>query len=160
MYLHVLAPAAALPKLPPTVLADKRPVPSVGPHVVPQALGCTQLLATLWTRQAGIQTDGLILRFNIWFMTHMAPLTPGGLETFPTVSTTEVPPSDNYGHVVPPGAMVLQILQVLEATCTRRAWMKPAGRSRGVGLTHVDAEVDFRFEIVAADRAGVFEVEA
>lgn len=90
----------------------------------------------------------------------MATLTPSGLETLPAIGATEVTPSDNYRHVVPAGAVVLQVLQVLEATRARWTWMKPAGGSRGVGLTHVDAEVDFRFEVAAADGAGVFKVEA
>lgn len=95
--LHVLPPAAALHKLPPTVLAGERPVARVGPHVVYQALGSAHLLAAHPALHAGIQTNWLVFRFSsIWFVAQMRPLTPGSFEALPTVRTTEMPsPGDH-----------------------------------------------------------------
>lgn len=105
---HVLAPAAALHKPPPALLADERTVPRVGAHVIPQALGRAQLLATFGTLHPGVQADGLVLGLSvIGSVTQMRTLPPRRLEIFPTVSATEVPSSGNHGHVVPSLAVIL-----------------------------------------------------
>lgn len=154
---HVLPPPAALHEPPAAVLADKRSVPRVGTHVILQALRRAHLLATLWTLHTNVQTDRRILRFCVTrFMTQMRPLTPGSFEALPTVGAAEMPSSGDYRHVVPALTVILQVLQVLEAACTGRTGVEPAGRGRRVGLTHVDPKVDFRVKGAAADSAGVF----
>lgn len=86
----------------------------------------------------------------------MRPLPPGRLETLPTVRAAEMPSSGNHRHLVPSLAVVLQIFQVLEATCTGWAGVEPAGRGRRVGFTYMDPQVYFGRKGVAADSAGVF----
>lgn len=108
VYFHVLPPATALHKSPPTVLAHEWTVARVGAHVIPQTLGRAQLLATFWTLHASVQTDGLILRFGvIRFVAQMRTLPPRRLEILPTVSATEIAFSGNHRHVVPSLAVIL-----------------------------------------------------
>lgn len=155
--LHVLPPAAALHEPAAAVPAHEGPVARVRAHVVDQALRRAQLLAALLTLHAGVQADGLVLRLRVvGLVAQVGALTPGGLEALAAVGAAEVAPPGHHGHAVPPLAVVLQVLQVLEAAGAGRARVQPAGGRRGVGLTHVDAEVDFGVEGAAADGAGVF----
>lgn len=156
VYLHVLPPPAALHKPPAAVLADKRAVARVGAHVIPQTLRCAQLLATLGTLHPRVQTDGRVLGLRVLsFITQMRPLTPRGLETLPTVGAAQVASSGHHRHVVPSLAMILQILQVLEATGAGRAGVEAAGRGRRVGFPDVDPQVDLGVEGAATHSAAV-----
>lgn len=94
-------------------------------------------------------------------MTHMRPLTPRCFEALPAVSATEMPTSCDHRHVVPTLAVILQVLQVLEAAGAGRAGVESAGRGRRMGFTHVDPEVYLGVKGATADGAGVFgdEVE-
>lgn len=89
----------------------------------------------------------------------MRTLSPGSFETLPAVCAAEVPPSGYHRHVVPSLTVILQILQVLKATCTCWAGVETAGRGRRVGFTYMEPQVYFGLKGAAADSAGVFRDE-
>lgn len=159
--LHVLPPAAALHEAPAAVPAHERPLAGVRAHVHLQALRRAQLLAALWALHARVQADGSVLGLGaVRLVAQVRALAPRGFEALAAVGAAEVAPAGRHRHAVPPLAVVLQVLQVLEAARARRAGVEPAGGRRGVGLAHVDPQEDLGLEAAAADGARVLGRQA